>query len=71
MTRYLKGIGALLTAFAIVAVVTNYFGLPHRSAASTTSLGPQPINISQIHQNNKTLPVETFHDMTFVFSDGD
>ena len=69
MTQYLNGIGALVIAFVIVAVAANYSGLPHKSAASTANSGPRPINISQIHQNNKTLPLETFHDMTFVFSE--
>ena len=71
MTRYLKAIGALVIAFAIIAAAMDYFGLPHRSAASIASLGPKPIDISKIHQNSKTLPVETFHDMTFVFPDVD
>ena len=71
MTQYLKGIGALVIAFVIVAVAAKYFGLPHKSMASTASLGLKPIDISQIHQNSKTLPFEKFHDMTFVFSERD
>jgi hypothetical protein len=86
MTRSLKAIGALVIVFTILAAVMNYFGLPHKSAASTASLfvipavtpevltrtaGPRPIDISQIHQNTKTLLVEKFEDMTFVISEGD
>ena len=67
MTQYQKGIGALVIAFVIVAVATNYLGLSHHSIASTASWNPKPIDISQIHRDGKTLPVENLHDMTFVF----
>ncbi len=71
MTQYLKGIGALVIAFVIVVVATNYFGLSRNSVASTASLSPKPIDISQIHRNGKTLPLEKLHDMTLVFSERD
>ena len=35
MTRALKGIGALICAFAIIGVALNYLGLPNSSTAST------------------------------------
>ncbi len=71
MAQYLNGIGALVIAFVLVAVAANYFGLPHKSIASTASLSSKPIDISQIHQTSKTLTLEKFHDMTFVFPERD
>lgn len=56
-----KGIGAVAIAFVFVAVATNYFGSSH-TVASTSTLSP-PIDISEIHQNGKTLPLEKFDDM--------
>jgi hypothetical protein len=29
------------------------------------------LDISEMHRNAKNLPAQKFHDMTFVFSDGD
>lgn len=71
MTQYLKGAGALAIAFVIVAVATKYFGLSHDSVASTASLSVKPIDISQIHRNEKAFPLEKLHDMTLVFSERD
>ena len=35
MARALKGIGALIFAFAIIGAALNYLGLPNSSTAST------------------------------------
>ena len=39
--------------------------------AKVLSLKSMGMNISELHRNTKNLPVQTIHDMTFVFSDGD
>jgi hypothetical protein len=58
---------------AIVAVVLVGVGLkPMLFAAPTAeadsrSVESASVDISQIHQNSKRLPVQRFHDMSLVF----
>ena len=63
-------------AIAVVTVTLVGFGLkltlfPGPIAAA--DVGPTKrvsLDVSQMHQHIKNLPVEKFHDMTFVFSNG-
>jgi hypothetical protein len=64
-------------AIAVVTVILVAFGLKLTffsapiAEADVASVKSVNIDISQMHQNIKNLPVEKSHDMTFVFSDGD
>jgi len=63
-------------AIAIVTVILVGFGLKliffsgPIAAADVGSAKSVSIDISEMHRNIKNLPVEQFHDMTFVFSNG-
>ena len=63
-------------AIAIVTVILVGFGLKLTffsdpiAAADVGSAKSVRIDISEMHQNIKNLPVEKIHDMTFVFSNG-
>jgi len=64
-------------AIAIVAAILVGFGLKliffsdPAAEADARSVKSASIDIFQMHRNIKNLPVEKFHDMTFVFSGGD
>ena len=64
-------------AIPIVAAILGGFGLKliffsaPIAEADAGSVRSVSMVISEMHQNIKNLPVEKFHDMTFVFSDGD
>jgi hypothetical protein len=64
-------------AIPIVAAILVGFGLRlifFSAPIAEADAGPVrsvSMAISEMHQNIKNLPVEKFHDMTFVFSDGD
>ena len=61
---------------AIVAILLIGFGLKLTffsgpiAAADVGSAKSVRMDISEMHQNIKNLPVEKIHDMTFVFSNG-
>jgi hypothetical protein len=61
---------------AVVTVILVGFGLKLTffsgpiAAADVGSVKSVSMNISEMHQNIKNLPVEKLHDMTFVFSNG-
>jgi hypothetical protein len=64
-------------AIAVVAVILVgvgvkliFFTAP-TAEADPLSLKSVGVDVSQLHQNVKNLPVQKFHDMSFVFSDGD
>jgi hypothetical protein len=40
------------------------------AVADVGSVKSVSVDISEMHQNIKNLPVEKLHDMTFVFSNG-
>ena len=63
MTRYLKSVGALIVAFAIIGVAMTLFGLPHSTIAATNrssvsispeeltrSAGPMPVQLIENYQ---------------------
>jgi hypothetical protein len=64
-------------AIGIVAVILAGFGLKLlfflAPIAEADLLGVRSVgmDISQMHQNNKNLPEQKIHDMTFVFSEVD
>jgi hypothetical protein len=64
-------------AIGIVAVILVGFGLKllffSAPIAEADLLGVRSVgmDISQMHQNNKNLPEQKIHDMTFVFSEVD
>jgi hypothetical protein len=62
---------------AIVAVILvgvgmklTFFPAP-TAEADSLSIKSVSLDISQMHQNTKNLPVQKLHDMSFVFSDVD
>ena len=64
-------------AIGIVAVILVGFGLKLLffsapiAEADLLDVRSVGMDISQMHQNNKTLPEQKIHDMTFVFSEVD
>ena len=72
--------GVVMRAHHVIAVVAvilvvvgaklNFFAAP-TVEADTLSSKSMSMDISQMHQNTNNLPVQKFHDMSFVFSDGD
>jgi hypothetical protein len=60
VTVILVGIGLKLT----------FFSAP-TAAADVGPITTVSIDVADIHRNANHLPVENFHDMTFVFSNGD
>jgi hypothetical protein len=58
-TLFLAGVGLKLTFFSAPIAAAD--------VGSTKSVS---IDVSQMHHKIKNLPVEHFHDMTFVFSNG-
>lgn len=64
-------------AIAILAVILVGFGLnlvffsAPIAEADVGSVKNVSMEVSEMQRNIKNLPVEKFHDMTFVFSDGD
>jgi hypothetical protein len=63
-------------AIAIAAVLLVGFGLKlvffsAPAGADVASVKNVGVDVSQMHRNIKNLPAEKFHDMTFVFSEGD
>jgi hypothetical protein len=62
-------------AIAVVAVILVVVGVKLISFAAPTAeadtVKSVRMDISQMHQNAKNLPVQKFHDMSVVFSDGD
>jgi hypothetical protein len=61
---------------AVVTVILVGFGLKLTffsgpiAAADVGSTKSVSMDISEMHHKIKNLPVENFHDMTFVFSNG-
>jgi hypothetical protein len=62
---------------AVVAVILVGVGLklifftaPTAEAVSL-SIRSEGVDVSQLHQNVRNLPVQEFHDMSLVFSGGD
>jgi hypothetical protein len=61
---------------AVVTVILVGFGLKLTffsgpiAVADVGSVKSVSVDISEMHQNIKNLPVEKLHDMTFVFSNG-
>ena len=62
---------------AVVAVMLIGFGVKltffnaQAGEANSASIESVSMDISQIHRNAKNVPVQTIHDMSFVFADGD
>jgi hypothetical protein len=67
----------LMRAQHVVAVVTVvlvgvgvkliFFAANPTAQASSPSVEGVRVDVSQMHQNIKNLPVQSFHDMSFVF----
>ena len=53
-----------------VGVKLIFFTAP-TAEADSLSIKNLGVDVSHLHQNVKNLPVQKFHDMSFVFSDGD
>jgi hypothetical protein len=72
--------GTVMRAHHVIAIVAvilvgvgvklTFFAAPTAEAESLF-VKSVSLDISQMHQNTKNLPVQKLHDMSFVFSDGD
>jgi hypothetical protein len=64
----------VIAVVAVILVVVGakliFFAAP-TVEADTLSSKSMSMGISHMHQNTNHLPVQKFHDMSFVFSDGD
>ena len=61
---------AVMTVIAVgFGLKLTFFSAPI-AAADVGSAKSVRMDISEMHQNIKNLPVEKIHDMTFVFSNG-
>ena len=60
-------VAAILVGFGLKLI---FFSAPI-AEADVGSVKSVSMDISEMHQSIKNLPVEKLHDMTFVFSDGD
>jgi hypothetical protein len=60
-------VAAILVGFVLKLI---FFSAPI-AVADVGSVKSVSMDISEMHQNIKNIPVEKFHDMTFVFSNGD
>ncbi len=60
-------VAAILVGFVLKLI---FFSAPI-AVADVGSVKSVSTDISEMHQNIKNIPVEKFHDMTFVFSNGD
>ena len=74
-----EGAGTVMRAHHVIAVVAVVlvglgvkliFFTPQAAEAVSLSIKTVGVNISQLHQSVKNLQVETFHDMSLVFSGG-
>jgi hypothetical protein len=62
---------AVIAAMLVgVGVKLIFFSAP-TAEADTLSIRSVGVDVSQLHQIAKSLPVQTFRDMSLVFSDGD
>ncbi len=59
-------VAAILVGFVLKLI---FFSAPI-AVADVGSVKSVSMDISEMHQNIKNIPVEKFHDMTFVFSNG-
>ena len=60
-------VAAILVGFVLKLI---FFSAPI-AVADVGFVKSVSMDISEMHQNIKNIPVEKFHDMTFVFSNGD
>ena len=60
-------VAAILVGFVLKLI---FFSAPI-AVADVGSVKSVSMDISEMHRNIKNIPVEKFHDMTFVFSNGD
>ena len=60
-------VAAILVGFVLKLI---FFSAPI-AVADVGSVKSVSMDISEMHQNIKNIPVEKFHDKTFVFSNGD
>jgi len=72
--------GTVMRAHHVIAIVAVilvgvgvkliFFSAP-TAEADPLSIKSMRVDVSQLHQNAKNLPVQKFHDMSLVFCDGD
>jgi hypothetical protein len=72
--------GTHMRAYHVIAVVavilvgvgvTLIFFTAQTAEANSLSIKRVGVDVSQLHQNVKNLPVQKFHDMSLVFPGGD
>jgi len=62
---------AVVAAILVGVGVKLIFFTAPTAEADTLSVKSVGVDVSQLHQNVEKLPVQRFHDMSLVFSDGD
>ena len=68
--RAYQGVAIVALILVGVGVKLIFFAAP-TAEADSLSIKSVGLDISQMHQNTKSLPVHRLHDMSLVFSDGD
>jgi hypothetical protein len=78
--RALATEGTVMRAHHVIAIVAvilvgvglklTFFVAP-AAEADSLSIKSVSLDISQMHQNTRNLPVQKLHDMSFIFSEGD
>jgi hypothetical protein len=63
-------IAVVAAIFVGVGLKLIFFAAP-TAEADARPIKSVSVDISQIHQNSKSLPVQKLHDMSLVFSAGD
>ncbi len=58
---------AVVAVVLVVVGVKLIFFTPQPAEAVSLSIKSVGLNVSQLHQSVRNLPVETFHDMSLVF----
>jgi hypothetical protein len=68
--RAYQGVAIVALPLVGVGVTLIFFAAP-TAEADSLSIKSVGLDISQMHQNTKSLAVHRLHDMSLVFSDGD
>jgi hypothetical protein len=62
---------AVVAVILVVAGVKLAFITAPTAEADSLSIKSMGVDVFQLHQNVRNLPVQKFHDMTFVFPHSD
>jgi len=71
MPKFRSALIIAVVAVIMVGIGAKLIFITARTAeADSHSIKNVSVNVSAMHQNTKNLPVQTFHDMSLVFPDG-